>query len=72
MTLELIAIIGMGVALLGVMQPQLWSVRRAMVDLRERMTRLEGLFEEFTRRQPQTGWSNKLAGRHQRATRTKA
>ena len=56
MTPEMIAIIGVGVALLGVLQPQLWSIRRDMVDLRERMARLEGLFEGFTgRHQPPSG-----------------
>ena len=55
MTPELIATISVGVALLAIMQPQLWHIRRDMLDLRERMARLEGLFQGFTSRQQQTG-----------------
>ncbi len=40
-------IIGVGVAILGF----LWTLHRDMSDLRERMARLEGLFEGFTRRE---------------------
>ncbi len=29
----------------------LWTIHRDISDLRERMTRLEGLFEGFTRRE---------------------
>ena len=53
MTPEMIAIIGVGVAVIGILQPQLWSMRRDIGDLRERMARLEGLFEGFTGRQHQ-------------------
>jgi len=38
--------IGVGVAILAF----LWNLHRDVADLRERMARLEGLFEGFTRR----------------------
>ena len=38
--------IAVGIAILGF----LWSLHRDVADLRERMARLEGLFEGFTRR----------------------
>lgn len=50
MTPELIATISVGATLLAIMQPQLWHVHRDMLDLRERMARLEGLLEGFARR----------------------
>ena len=40
--------IGVGVAILAF----LWNLHRDVADLRERMARLEGLFEGFTRREP--------------------
>ena len=50
MSPELIAIIVVGlsnVAIIGF----LWTLHRDVADLRERMARLEGLFEGFTRRE---------------------
>ena len=43
---ELIGIFAVGVAILGF----LWSLHREVAGLRERMARIEGLFEGFTRR----------------------
>lgn len=51
MTPELIGTIAVGIAMLGF----LWSLHRDMADLRERMARIEGLFEGFTGRQPEGG-----------------
>ena len=48
MSPELIAIIAAAVAIIGF----LWNLHRDVADLRERMARLEGLFEGFTRREP--------------------
>ena len=45
MSAELIAIIAASVAIIGF----LWTLHRDVSDLRERMARLEGLFEGFTR-----------------------
>ena len=45
MSPEFIAIIVAGLAFL-------WGPRRDVADLRERMARLEGLFDGFTRREP--------------------
>ena len=57
MSAELIAVISVGVALAGLMLTGLRAVRVEMHDLRndvgdlrERMARLEGLFEGFTGR----------------------
>ena len=54
-----IAIIGTGIVLAGLIVPSLRELRREvggihrdMAELRERMARLEGLFEGFTRREP--------------------
>ena len=47
----LIAIIGAATALAAVILPGLHAMRRDIADLRERMARLEGLFEGFTRRE---------------------
>ena len=44
-----IAIIGTGAALAGLIVPGLRQLHRDVADLRERMARLEGLFEGFTR-----------------------
>ena len=46
---ELIAIIGAAIALAAVILPGQHAMRRDIADLRERMARLEGLFEGFTR-----------------------
>ena len=48
MSQELIAIIGVGIALAGLIVPGQWAMRRDLADLRERMARLAGLFEGFT------------------------
>ena len=45
MSTELISILMVGVALAGF----LWNLHRDIADLRERMARLEGLLEDFTR-----------------------
>ena len=53
-----IAVIGTGIALAVLIVPSLRELRRDVADLRERMARLEGLFEGFTRREtaaPGTG-----------------
>ena len=46
----LLAIIGTGVSLAGLILPDLRAMKRDVGNLRERMARLEGLFEGFTRR----------------------
>ena len=54
MSPEFIAIVIVGLsnaAVLGL----LWSLSRDFGDLRERMARLEGLFEGFTRREGSAG-----------------
>ena len=58
MSPELIAIIGSTIALAAVILPGQYAMRRdiaglhrVIADLRERMARLEGLFEGFTRRE---------------------
>ena len=53
MTPEMLTIIGTGVALAVLIVPSLRSMQRDIADLRERMARLEGLFEGFTGRQPE-------------------
>lgn len=57
MSAELIAVVAVGVALAGLMltgvrsvRLELRDVRLDVADLRERMARLEGLFEGFTGR----------------------
>ena len=54
-----IATIGTGIVLAGLIVPSLRELRREvggihrdMAELRDRMARLEGLFEGFTRREP--------------------
>ena len=47
----LIAILGAAIALAAVILPGQHAMRRDIADLRERMARLEGLFEGFTRRE---------------------
>ena len=56
-----IAIVGTGIVLAGLIVPSLRDLRRDIAgihrdigDLRERMARLEGLFVGFTRREPAT------------------
>ncbi|MDE0354048.1 MAG: hypothetical protein OXK20_00080 [Deltaproteobacteria bacterium] len=49
-TYVLVAIFGTGIALAGLILPDLRSMKRDIADLGERMARLEGLFEGFTRR----------------------
>jgi len=49
-TYILVAIFGTGIALAGLILPDLRSMKRDIADLRERMARLEGLFEGFNRR----------------------
>ncbi len=46
----IVAIIGTGIALGLIIVPGQRDLRRDVADLRERMARLEGLFEGFTRR----------------------
>ena len=59
MTPETIAILGVGIALAGIIlhtsrdtNRALADLRKEMAELRERMARLEGLFEGFTGRKP--------------------
>ena len=59
MTPEMIAILGVGIALAGIILHTSRDTNRALADLskemaelRERMARLEGLFEGFTGRKP--------------------
>ena len=47
----IVAVFGTGIALAGLILPDLRSMKRDIADLRERMARLEGLFEGFTRRE---------------------
>lgn len=51
----LVAIIGTGFVLWRTIGASIAGVRRDVADLRERMARLEGLFEGFTRREAGTG-----------------
>ena len=51
MSPELIAIVGAAIALAAAILPGQHAMRRDIADLRERMARLEGLFEGFTRRE---------------------
>ena len=48
----LVAILGTGIGLALAIVPGQRGLRRDVADLRERMARLEGLFEGFTRREP--------------------
>ncbi|MCY4287674.1 MAG: hypothetical protein OXC63_03695 [Aestuariivita sp.] len=45
----IIAIVGTGVALVAVLLPGQRDLKQSIVDLRERMARLEGLFDGFTK-----------------------
>ena len=53
-TYILVAIFVTGIALAGLILPDLRSMKRDIGDLRERMAHLEGLFEGFTRRDKNT------------------
>ena len=59
LTPELIGILSVGVGLAGLILattvPAFRELRRDVGDLRERMARLEGLFEGFTGRHPEGG-----------------
>lgn len=55
MTPELIAIIGTGIALAVLIVPGQRAMQRDIAVLRERVARIEGLFEGFTGRQPDPG-----------------
>ena len=46
----LVAILAVGIALAGLILPGQRELRCDVADLRERMARLEGLFEGFTNR----------------------
>ena len=50
MSPELIAVIGAAIAFAATILPGQHAIRRDVAGLRERMARLEGLFEGFTRR----------------------
>ena len=54
MSPEILTIIGAAIALAAVIVPGQHAMRRDIADLRERMARLEGLFEGFTSRDRQT------------------
>ena len=54
MSQELIAIIGAAIALAAVILPGQWAMRRDIGELRERMARLEGLFEGFMQSSQET------------------
>lgn len=55
MTPEVVSIIGVGVVLAGLILHSARDHSRDIADLRERMARLEGLFEGFTGRKPGPG-----------------
>ena len=46
----IVAIVGTGIALWRVLEGSLREIRRDVGDLRERMARIEGMFEGFTER----------------------
>ena len=50
----IVAIIGTGIALWRVNAAEFRTIRNDVAGLRERMARLEGLFEGFTRREQET------------------
>lgn len=50
---ETVAIIGTGIALAVLIVPSLRELRRDMGDVRERLARLEGMFDVFARREPE-------------------
>lgn len=53
MSAEMLSVLGMGVAILTLTWRMGSEIKRDIADLRERMARLEGLFEGFTGRQPE-------------------
>ena len=55
MTPEILTVVGTGIALGAAILPGLHALRRDVGNLRERMARLEGLFEGFTRGEQPTG-----------------
>ena len=54
MSQELIGIIIAAIALAAILVPGQWALRRDIAALSERMARLEGLFEGFTKPSPQS------------------
>ncbi len=54
MSPELIGIIIATISLAAIIVPGQWAMRRDISDLRERMARLEGLFEGFMRSEKAT------------------
>ena len=46
----IVSVVAVGIGLATLILPALREMRRDMANLRERMARLEGLFEGFTRR----------------------
>ncbi len=46
----IVTIVGTGAAITGLIMPRLSKIDNHIADLRERMARLEGLFEGFTGR----------------------
>ena len=46
---EILTMIGIGVALAGVILPGQWALRRDMADVRERLARLEGAVDVLTK-----------------------
>ena len=46
----IVSVVAVGIGLATLILPALREMRRDIADLRERMARLEGLFEGFTRR----------------------
>lgn len=46
----IVSVVAVGIGLATLILPALRELRRDIADLRERMARLEGLFEGFTRR----------------------
>ena len=46
----IVSVVAVGIGLATLIVPSLRDLRRDVMDLRERMARLEGLFEGFARR----------------------
>ena len=57
---ELVAILAVGITLAGLILPGQRELRRDVADLRERMARLEGLFEGFTNRSAEPSSQSQL------------
>ena len=53
MSPEMYSIIGVGLALAGLIMPKLSEIDNHIAELRERMARIEALIEGFTGRTPQ-------------------